>query len=435
MSYMADGRPVARAVFLHQTSDYYGMRSFIYSLGILPFHWNFSPWPVVALQCLLAAFVVWLVMRAVLPRRSVPCYLGLMFCLSLLTSASWYSSIVLPDILGPLAYLAFFLLVFARDSLSRRERYALYGIAWWGLTAHSTHFMLAAGLCLLVALMLTVERRPLRRIVLPTAEVAAIVLVAALAQLALHGYLYGKPSLNGERPPYLMARIVADGPGRWYLEKNCGHLTWFICGHLDHLADNPDDFLWAPDGIWQTDTDEENKQLVREEMPLVLATMRAYPREQLARSSRNFWDQLNRFGLFDLEPSDWVGAEFGRIMPAAQTGYTRGRQAHNALPLELFSDTQYWVVLACLGLVCLGMVAGFISRIFPHRPVRLLELGVIVLVMPVANGLLTGVLSMPDDRYEARVIWLLPMLAGLMGMSWLSRDEQETRQLNSEFAR
>jgi hypothetical protein len=55
--------------------------------------------------------------------------------------------------------------------------------------------------------------------------------------------------------------------------------------------------------------------------------------------------------------------------------------------------------------------------------------------MPVANGLLTGVLSMPDDRYEARVIWLLPMLAGLMGMSWLSRDEQETRQLNSEFAR
>ena len=40
------------------------------------------------------------------------------------------------------------------------------------------------------------------------------------AQMALHGYLYGKPTLNGERPPYLMARIVADGPGRWYLEKN-----------------------------------------------------------------------------------------------------------------------------------------------------------------------------------------------------------------------
>jgi uncharacterized membrane protein len=53
MTYLFDGHVVARALFLHQLSDYYGVRSFFYSLGILPFHWNISPWPVVALQCLL----------------------------------------------------------------------------------------------------------------------------------------------------------------------------------------------------------------------------------------------------------------------------------------------------------------------------------------------------------------------------------------------
>ena len=46
MTYLGDGRLVARALFLHKLSDYYGMRSFIYSLGILPWHWNVTPWPI-----------------------------------------------------------------------------------------------------------------------------------------------------------------------------------------------------------------------------------------------------------------------------------------------------------------------------------------------------------------------------------------------------
>jgi hypothetical protein len=64
MTYLFDGHVVARAVFLHQPSDYYGVRSFFYSLGILPFHWNLSPWPIVALQCLLVAWILWLLVRS-----------------------------------------------------------------------------------------------------------------------------------------------------------------------------------------------------------------------------------------------------------------------------------------------------------------------------------------------------------------------------------
>src|SRR5271157_4594078 len=99
MTYLGDGRVVARALFLHQLSDYYGVRSFFYSLGILPFHWNISPWPIVVLQCLLAAWIIWLLVRSfqarsfqarsVAPRRMVASYLILVLFLSLLTSASW----------------------------------------------------------------------------------------------------------------------------------------------------------------------------------------------------------------------------------------------------------------------------------------------------------------------------------------------------------
>jgi len=55
MSYLEDGGLVARALFLRKFSADYGGRSFIYCLGILPFHWNVTPWPIVALQALLTA--------------------------------------------------------------------------------------------------------------------------------------------------------------------------------------------------------------------------------------------------------------------------------------------------------------------------------------------------------------------------------------------
>jgi hypothetical protein len=290
-------------------------------------------------------------------------------------------------------------------------------IAWWGITSHATHFLLAGVLCLLLGAVLLLERQPLRRILKSVGEVALILALAAAAQLGLHGYLYGHPSLNGERPPFLMARLIADGPGRWYLEKNCGHLDWAICSHLQNLPDDPDNFLWAPDGIWQTGSDESNRELVREEMPLAMATLRAYPGPQISRFGANFLLQMSRFGLYDLDPSSWVLEEFDNVLPAAaRAGYLHSRQQQNVIPLEFFTTVQYWAVLASLGLL-----AVFLPLLGRRCPRRLVEFGVVVVFMALANGLLTGALSMPEDRYECRVIWLLPLLSALSVQVWISQ--------------
>jgi hypothetical protein len=119
MTYLGDGPVVARKIFLHQSSNYYGMRSFFYSLGILPLHWNITAWPIIAVQAILMAYLVWLVVRSILPWQTVICYLTLIAMLSALTSLSWYVSMIMPDILGPALYLTFYLLVFARETLSR----------------------------------------------------------------------------------------------------------------------------------------------------------------------------------------------------------------------------------------------------------------------------------------------------------------------------
>jgi hypothetical protein len=420
MTYIDDGRIVARAIFLHQFSDYYGMRSFFYSLGILPLHWYLTLWPVVALQCLLVAFLLWLVVRSFQLRQTILPYLVLVLLLSLFTGMSWYATLIMPDFLGPLLYLSIYLLVFARETLARRERISLYLIAWWAITSHATHLLLAAGLCVILALLLAVDRHDFRRRVRPVCEVAAIVALAAAAQLALYSYLYGKPSLNGERPPFLTARIIADGPGRWYLEKHCGELKWAICNHVHNLPSDPDDFLWAPDGIYQNATEDEIRRLMQEEMPFVLVTLRAYPREQITRSATNFWGQLTTFGFDDLDASSWVLDEFTTVLPRARSSYVRSLQARNALPLDLLTSIQLWAVLASL-----AVIAAFMPLLWRRHSPRIAGLSVVVVSMVVANALVTGVLSMVEDRFECRVIWLVPLLAGMCVMDWLNQRKKK----------
>lgn len=428
MTYLDDGRLVARALFLHHLSGYYGMRSFIYSLGILPFHWNVNLWPVIAFQSILVAWVLWLTIRSTVrstvrstirsirPQRTALYYLALIVLLSIFTSLSWYSSLVLPDILGPVLYLAIYLLVFAGGTLSRAERWALYVLSWWAVASHASHLMLAAGLCVLLTLVALFARGNRRMRFQSIAPVAIVVLLAAVAQLALNGYLYGRPSLNGERPPFLAARIVADGPGRWYLERHCGEVKWVICDHLDHLSNDPDNLLWGSDGLWQNLSDSEGKRLMQEEMPFVLATVRAYPRRQLARSAANFWDQLRVFGLFDLGPSSWMLDQFQPVIPAARPSYLASRQARDALHLEAFSTLQWWAVM-----VSLLVIAAMFPHLWRRRASSLPGLALVIFVVVIANALVTGTLSMVEDRLQSRVVWLIPFLAGILILDWMNR--------------
>jgi hypothetical protein len=412
MTYLGDGPTLARKIFLHQSSNYYGMRSFFYSLGILPFHWNFIAWPIVAAQAILTAYVLWLVVRSVLPQRTVSCYLTLIAGLSLLTSVGWYVSIIMPDILGPVLYLTFYLLVFAPDALSRPERLTISAIACWAVTAHATHMILAAALFFVLIFALLLQRQPRLRILRAAREMGAILMIAGVAQLSLYGYIYGTPSLNGERPPYLMARLVADGTGSKFLEQHCAEVRWAICSRVQNLAGDADHFLWDSDGGWGGASASEQKEMRQEEWAFALATVRAYPGAQFHKSMAAFWTQLQTFGIEDLDASTWVADQFDDVLPVERAHYLASRQARNALHIEGFTTFQIWVVRSFL--------VAMIGLLLPRRRLspQLIGLGIVIVFIVIANAFVTGTMSMVDERYGSRVIWMLPFLTGLIAMDW-----------------
>src|SRR5208337_790073 len=189
ISYLGDGSNVARALFHQEFTDYYGFRSLIYSLGILPLHWHVTPWPIVAFNALLTSYVLWLLVRSLLSERVLFHFLTIVLVLSLFTGLGWLVGWIMPDLFGPLLYLSVFVLVFAGETLGLGERVAIAAIAWWGIVSHGSHLLLTLGLCPLLITVLVFQGRSLRQSMRAVRPVAAILLLALLAQGALNAYL------------------------------------------------------------------------------------------------------------------------------------------------------------------------------------------------------------------------------------------------------
>jgi len=415
ISYMGDGSNVARALFHREFSDYYGFRSLIYSLGILPFHLHVTPWPVVAFNALLASYVLWLLVRTLFQQLIVLHFLVIVLALSLFTGLGWLVGWVMPDLLGPLLYLSVFVLVFAGETLGVGERAALGAIAWWGVVAHASHLLLAIGLCPVLAAVLLLQGRGLRQSLRAVRPLAVILVVAVVSQVGLNWYLDDRPSLMGNRPPFLLARVLADGPGRWYVQKHCGVAPVGSCDQLKQVPDDAEDFLWGEHG-WVNASDDEQHQWNREEMPVVLGALSEYPRQELRIAAAHFWEQLLNYGVASYDANAWIAESIDVVLPGKSAVYQRSRQAHNLLDEDFFTSVQDWALYVSLLLIALWLI--FARRLWTPR---LSALSALILYVLLANAAVTGNFSNVEDRYQARVIWLLPLLALAFLLTWLGR--------------
>ena len=144
----------------------------------------------------------------------------------------------------------------------------------------------------------------------------------------------------------------------------------------------------------------------------MLTTIRAYPREQLGKSMAGVLAATAGFGIEDLDPSSWVAEQFDDGAAGERGHYLASRQARNALHIEGFTAFHIWVVRSSLVADCVS-AAGLAAL-----SSRLIGLSVVVAFVVFANAFVTGTMSMVDERYGSRVIWMVPFLIGLFVLDW-----------------
>jgi hypothetical protein len=53
----------------------------------------------------------------------------------------------------------------------------------------------------------------------------------------------------------------------------------------------------------------------------------------------------------------------------------------------------------------------------------------VVVFIVIANAFVTGTMSMVDERYGSRVIWLVPFVVGLVALDWFSARGSAARRI------
>ncbi len=404
--------------FLHQTAPppsgplVIWDKPHVYGPLIHPFHWHLTLWGPVILQGVAVSWTLWLAQRALRGATTPGVHLLACIAAAALTTAPFTVALLMPDVFAPLLLLALLLIAFARELLTRVEAMALGVLAALGIAAHLSHLPLAAALVVL-ALLLTRRVRPALRVAAPIAGAVAILLATNL-------WGHGRAVLSPHGAIFLLARLQADGPAAEVIKARCPEAGWYFCAFADRLPMDSDAFLWdaespvnrAPDG---TARFLGGATLSPEAGAIVAETLRSRPVEVARAMVGNALAQLVTAMAGDTLVPDYLAAavrpRIAEAFPARElVAYDAALQTRGALPgaMAPFLLPHAPVLLAG---AALALFAWW--RAARSGEARRLRLVVGVLVGVSANAFATGALSKPHLRYEARILWLMPVVAAL----------------------
>ncbi len=344
-------------------------------------------------QGVTVSWVLWRVQR-VFRSPSAAWHLGLCVVLVAGSAAPWFASLLMPDILAPLTVLTLFVLAFDRDENWRRPMTAL---ATFAIAAHLSHLVIASA-CVAVVLAL----RP-RAFVRASAPLAAAVALLMATNLVGHGRLAVSPY----GAVFGLARLVADGPARDYLEMNCPEAGYALCDWVGRLPADTETFLWSPSGpVWTFPGGPI--ALAPEASRIVTATILSRPWSVAGAALDNAYAQL---GMVRLDKvlgggglDETVGVQLQAHYPVAEESRFKAseqrRDGLRALSTPCQSAQPALLVLGGITTALLMARSGRRDRVL-FALIALIAAGIL------SNAFATGGLSGPTDRYQARIAWLV----------------------------
>ncbi|MFK7751112.1 MAG: hypothetical protein AB8B51_01050 [Sedimentitalea sp.] len=300
----------------------------------------------------------------------------------------WIASYAMPDILaaGVIIWAGF--LMRGVDAFGWRTIAAMTLIATFAVSAHYGHIPLAFALTAFVLLVRAVQRRVSLRLVMlgPIPIVASLIVNLSASAIALD-----QPSFAPKRLPILLARSLEDGPAAWFLHDHCDSTDFAMCDlFADNVPENITEFLWAPDGIRSLSAADLDA-IRSEEKAFLIATFKAYPIAQTWSLVGNGLRQIITVGTGELRPIDPNDGSVGDITP------------DQSVVLNNFDwITKVGTLLACVAVLMLW------ARGQLNRAER--DLALVIVVGLLVNAVIFGGLSAPVDRYQSRVVWLIPAL-------------------------
>ena len=377
------------------------------------FHWERSLWAPLLAQGLIASHLIWLLQGAVRGRANPGWHVLVCAGLGLLTSAPWFLATLMPDALTGLLPICLYLLAFGRLTLG--QTLWVGSLAVLSLAAHLSHLPVALAL-LVLTLVFSWRPGPVLRASVP-------VVLAVLLLCTANAIAFGRFTPSPHGSAFLLARLQADGPAAALLRDRCPEAGWHLCAFTDRLPIGSDEFLWDETSPLNREADGTLRRMggmrgAEEARAIIGETLAAYPGQVAAAALRNGLAQLGKMQVGDTLVPDHLAASArrdieGQFPPEELAQFDAAAQMRGELP----ALAAPWllphvpVLLASLGgALWLGWRAAR-ARDWARLALLAFALGALT-----ANAAAAGALSKPHDRYQARIVWLLPLAVGLAAL-------------------
>lgn len=390
-------------------------RSIYYGAFIYPVALFLGEHAGVLVQAGLAAIFIWL---ALIPmdltrrRARLGCYFGAVTLLALATALPFTATLLVPDYLTGVACGSLILLLCFWGAYRRWQIVILAALIALAALSHSSNLPLL--LCLsIIALSARKWARLSGKAVL--IGMGAVVLGFAGDAIFISAVTQ-KTGMTPIRPPFLTARLIADGPGHKMLRARCATEAFEVCRYVARTPHDSDLFLWseAADGVFSVADLASQRELSEQDMRFAIATFREYPLLTLASSGEAFARQL---ALLDLRiwHGDAGGKPFydlGNLPSSVAQRMAKTASVRGAFPVQFSQSLISVVALASLLIALWCLIRSWKSDDELTRKIGL-ALALVILGI-LANAAITGGLSKPDARYNLRIIWLLPFFVYLL---------------------
>jgi hypothetical protein len=362
-----------------------------------------SFWPLAFLQGLalgVAALLLHKRLMGTLEGASPTRLAALLLVLAGCTTAPFFCSFVMPDLFAGLSIIATALLLTEEDARVPRDRWTCFAIAAAGALFHASHILLLLGLAALALAVHLITKAPVSRIGL--ALVAAAGIVGLTGEATFVRAVTHATGQSPVRPPFVTARLIDDGPGYQYLRETCPGNRFYACRFLDRLPLQSDLFLWsqsAANGVFNTLNTADKRRLASEQTRFVAQVFADRPLDVTLSSLGSAIEQLGRFQLNEF---NYPGVFDPSGLPQAEQAKVRETRAmRGEIPTRSFG-----ILASIVAALSLAALVPLVRQ--SHLDWRLAALVVSGILL---NALICGALSTPHDRYGARVLWLLPMIA------------------------
>jgi len=402
-------------------------------------------WLSVIAQALIVSYVVYVLCVRCLD-LPVNAFIIVISVLASVSTVPFFVGFLMPYIFAAVAILVTGIFIAFWTALRTFERVVLALILIFSLLSHLTHLLT----CILI-LAIYVASSTLQSVRAhyfrwaPAITIAACVMAGAAGEIAFNMIVSKVMGVKPIRPPLVMARLINLGPGLQYLKVHCNDGRFVICQFQQRLPLDTDNFIWNHDpavGVFAPASPEIKRALGDEQFAFALKVFEFDPAGVLYNSLRAGVNQLATFSLDEFRNKDDQWNQFSSVLPTKYWDRMQDTLAFRyGLIVDMISNVDYAVVvLSCLFLI-LAQSMPLYQKLDQRSEDRIGEFSssktlllVVVCGGLIFNALICAALSTVHSHYQARVVWLVPLVAILFFLDFSWQGKREIKKPSDQIA-